>query len=228
MPFKPVESLSEQIATHLANKIIRGEIKEKERIQELRIAGELEVSRGSVREALLILERRHLVDILPRRGAVVTEVTSAHVKGLYKVYGQLLELLAKDVTANWSGDDLDSLIKKFEFMRTAKDRGDQLERVFELGFEIMEQAYSIVANPFLSETLTNFKPMIQRTYFMALQRQSSNLQDNIAFFASLMDAVIKREEERAGELVKEYVLQQMHEVLRTLDVQASEENALDS
>ncbi|MFC3149844.1 GntR family transcriptional regulator [Litoribrevibacter euphylliae] len=225
MPFKPVESLSEQIATHLADKIIRGEITAKERIQELRIAGELEVSRGSVREALLILERRHLVDILPRRGAVVTEVTSSHVKGLYQVYSQLLELLAREVTVKWSGDDLDSLIKKFESMRTAKDRGDRLERVFDLGFEIMEQAFSIVGNPFLSETLINFKPMIQRTYYMALQSQSGDLQDNIVFFASLMDAVIKREEDRAGELVKAYVLQQMHEVLSTLDSNAAENNS---
>jgi len=216
MPFKPVESLSEQIATHLANKIIRGEIKAKERIQELRISGELEVSRGSVREALLILERRHLVDILPRRGAVVTEVTETNVKGLYDVYGQLLQLMVRGVTHNWSGSDLDALIKKFEVMRAAKDRGDQLERIFELGFEIMEQAFIIVGNPFLAETLLNLKPMIQRTYFMALQSQQGDFHDNLEFFASLMDAVVKREEEKAAELVKGYVTDQLHSVLNTL------------
>jgi DNA-binding GntR family transcriptional regulator len=220
MPFKPVESLSEQIATHLANKIIRGEIHAKERVQELRIAGELEVSRGSVREALLILERRHLVDILPRRGAVVTEVTASGVKGLYQVYAKLLELLVRGVAENWSGSDLDALIKKFELMRTAKDRGEQLERIFELGFDIMEQAYPIADNPYLSETLTNFKPMIQRTYFMALQSQSGDLQDNLAFFASLMDAVVKREADRAGELIQEYVLKQQQDVLNTLQANA--------
>jgi DNA-binding GntR family transcriptional regulator len=63
------ESLSEQIAKHISEQIIRGELVEGERIQELRIAAELDVSRGSVREALLLLERTHLIEIYPRRGA---------------------------------------------------------------------------------------------------------------------------------------------------------------
>lgn len=61
------ESLSEQIAKHISEQIIRGELVEGERIQELRIAAELDVSRGSVREALLLLERTHLIEIYPRR-----------------------------------------------------------------------------------------------------------------------------------------------------------------
>jgi len=36
------------------------------------------------------------------------------------------------------------------------------------------------------------------------------------FFASLMDAVVKREEEKAAELVKGYVKDQLHSVLNTL------------
>lgn len=58
-----VDSLSEQIARHIGEQIISGELVEGERIQELRIAKELDVSRGSVREALLLLERTHLIEI---------------------------------------------------------------------------------------------------------------------------------------------------------------------
>ena len=71
MSFKAPESLAEQIAQHIGDQIITGKMKSKERIQELKVANDLEVSRGSVREALLILEGRHLIDILPRRGAMV-------------------------------------------------------------------------------------------------------------------------------------------------------------
>ncbi len=75
MTFKAPDSLAEQIAHHLAERIIRGELKERERIQEQKVTQTLNVSRGSVREALLILERRHLVNILPRRGAQVSELS---------------------------------------------------------------------------------------------------------------------------------------------------------
>ena len=61
MTFKAPDSLAEQIAHYLAERIIRGELKERERIQEQKVTQALNVSRGSVREALLILERRHLI-----------------------------------------------------------------------------------------------------------------------------------------------------------------------
>ena len=61
MSIEEKDSLSEQIAKHISEQIISGELVEGERIQELRIAKELDVSRGSVREALLIVERTHLI-----------------------------------------------------------------------------------------------------------------------------------------------------------------------
>ena len=72
MGFKPAASLTEQIANHLSDEIINGRLAPLERIQELKVAKDLGVSRGSVREALLIVEGRHLIDIIPRRGAVVS------------------------------------------------------------------------------------------------------------------------------------------------------------
>ncbi|MEZ5557222.1 MAG: GntR family transcriptional regulator [Pseudomonadales bacterium] len=72
MSFQPAASLTEQIADHLGTEIIAGRLRPRTRIQELKVASHLGVSRGSVREALLLLERRHLIEILPRRGAVVS------------------------------------------------------------------------------------------------------------------------------------------------------------
>ncbi len=57
MQQQEAESLSEQIAKHISEQIIRGELVEGERSKNYAISAELDVSRGSVREALLILER---------------------------------------------------------------------------------------------------------------------------------------------------------------------------
>lgn len=217
MSFKAAESLAEQIANHLASLIVRGELTPNERIPESRISVELEVSRGSVREALLILERRYLVEILPRRGAVVTDVTIEQIKAVYEVYTQLLVLLARKVSTAWSGSDLDPMVQHFNSMKQAKDKGGQLEQIFELGFELMEQALLIANNPYLTESLTNFKPSIQRTYYMALKNQQGDLSDNIEFFSALVDAVIKRQPDLAATLVSKYADQQMQEVLSTLE-----------
>ncbi len=99
MNLDDVDSLSEHIARRIGEQIIVGELVEGERIQELRIAKELDVSRGSVREALLLLERTHLIDIFPRRGAIVSEMSSQQVKALFDssvlVLGHIVQRLSE-------------------------------------------------------------------------------------------------------------------------------------
>jgi DNA-binding GntR family transcriptional regulator len=66
------QSLSEQIAAQLSERIVTGLYAPGQRIMEQAIAAEFAVSRGPVREALRLLERDGLVTILPRRGAQIT------------------------------------------------------------------------------------------------------------------------------------------------------------
>jgi DNA-binding GntR family transcriptional regulator len=69
--------------------------------QEQKVTLALNVSRGSVREALLILERRHLIAILPRRGAHVTELTEHNVRSLCALMSELYILLGNAVAHGW-------------------------------------------------------------------------------------------------------------------------------
>ena len=102
MPQHEGSSLAQQIAEHIAKQIIQGELVEGERIQELRIAEELKVSRGSVREALLLLERTHLIAIFPRRGAIVTEMSSSQVSALFETLSLVLGQVATNMSVDLS------------------------------------------------------------------------------------------------------------------------------
>jgi DNA-binding GntR family transcriptional regulator len=103
------ESLSEQIAKHISEQIIRGELVEGERIQELRIAAELDVSRGSVREALLLLERTHLIEIYPRRGAIVSEMSAQQVRALFDTSSLLLGQIVQRIAETWRSYEAERL-----------------------------------------------------------------------------------------------------------------------
>ena len=87
--FEAAVSLTEQIADHLGRQIITGQLQPQARIQELKVAGDLGVSRGSVREALLILESRHLIEIIPRRGAVVSGLEADEIANFCELYTDL-------------------------------------------------------------------------------------------------------------------------------------------
>lgn len=85
MSFQAADRLAQHIADHVGRQIITGEYVAGDRIPEWTVVEQLGVSRSSVREALLLLERRQLVALLPRRGAVVVEQTPASVRGLFDV-----------------------------------------------------------------------------------------------------------------------------------------------
>ncbi len=92
---EPTLSLSEQIASRVAERIL-GEVKKPaERILEQQLAAEFRVSRGPVREALRILEREGLVEIIPRHGAQVTALSVTEVKNIFDIRASLLGLAAR-------------------------------------------------------------------------------------------------------------------------------------
>ena len=138
MTFKAPDSLAEQIAHYLAERIIRGELKERERIQEHKVTQALNVSRGSVREALLILERRHLIVILPRRGAQVAELTPDNVKSLYALVMELYILLARAVADGWREEaDLAPFLAIQQRLQESSQREDI--NTFVQGIPVLEQ-----------------------------------------------------------------------------------------
>ncbi|SDX42800.1 GntR family transcriptional regulator [Marinobacter mobilis] len=221
MQFQAPESLSEQIAQFVGQRIISGQLAPGERIQELKVAGELDVSRGSVREALLILERRHLVEIFPRRGAVVSQLTPNLVNGLYDIYIELLCMLGRNLLERWSTADLAGLSKEISDLQivltSSQLKGrESWEKAIEAGFNIMRSAYRMVANPFLEETLENFKPAISRTYYVAMQAFDGELSETIRLFQRLAGASTRGDVAGLDQALREFGEHQRQQVLKVV------------
>lgn len=83
------QSLPEQIAAQLSERIVSGTYAPGQRIMEQAVAEEFDVSRGPVREALRLLEKEGLVMILPRRGAQVTNPTIEEVNEIFDIRAML-------------------------------------------------------------------------------------------------------------------------------------------
>ena len=226
MRFQAPESLSEQIAQHLGQRIVTGDLRPGERIQELKVAGELNVSRGSVREALLILQRRHLVDIFPRRRAVVSRLTPELVNSLYDIYIDLLCMLGRKVLERWSGSELSGVMGQVRELQAVIDAlnssgGDAAEQVIDAGFGVMRYAYGLVENPFLEETLENFWPAISRTYFVALENFREELAETGRFFRQLADAAVRDDAAGLETAICEFGEHQREQVLSILREEVS-------
>ncbi|RRV05629.1 GntR family transcriptional regulator [Pseudomonas sp. v388] len=193
MTFKAPDSLAEQIAQHLADRIIRGELKPGERIQEQKVTQALNVSRGSVREALLILERRHLVAILPRRGAQVTVLDAHNVTSLCTLMSELYILLAVAVASRWKAqEDLVPFLDIQRRLRASYESQD-VKAFVEESFNVMRASYPFADNPYLQETVENLQPSMNRSYFLALDERKAEMSNYLALFDQLLEAVLARD-----------------------------------
>ena len=110
MDFQVPNTLAEQIANYLAERIMTGQIKPGQRLHEATTAKELQVSRASVKEALYTLERWHLIEITPRKGASATKLDAEHASELYDVYMHLLIMLARRLCERWREEDKTDLL----------------------------------------------------------------------------------------------------------------------
>lgn len=91
--------LPTQIADHLGHLILRGEYRPGERLKEMDVAGAYQVSRGPVREAFRLLERRGLVEVVPRHGARICSLDIGEVHHVFSVRAVLFGLAAREAAA---------------------------------------------------------------------------------------------------------------------------------
>lgn len=87
------EILRDKIGDVLRNWILEGKLKPGERIVELTLARELNVSRAPLREALWLLARQGLVEIWAHHGAYVTQLSEQDVREIFEIR-ELLEVHA--------------------------------------------------------------------------------------------------------------------------------------
>ena len=131
------QSLAEQIATQLSERIVTGVYAPGQRIMEQAVAAEFAVSRGPVREALRLLEKDGLVTILPRRGAQVTNLSIAEVKEIFDIRAVLNGLrdrqLAEDPERLRVLPALEAEVAKLARFARQPDLGEEyIETVFGL------------------------------------------------------------------------------------------------
>lgn len=106
----------EKIADKIRADIIKGVYKNGERLVEPKLAKNLGISRTPIREALRQLESEGFIEIVPRRGAIVKELTIKDIDDLYAIKANLEGLAARQAVLKISEEQIETLIninKKF-------------------------------------------------------------------------------------------------------------------
>jgi DNA-binding GntR family transcriptional regulator len=117
------QSLADQVKDVLLDRIIKSRYKPGDRLVELTIAKELEVSQAPVREAFQRLEAMRFVESRPNRGTFVREITDREMGESTTVRGFLEEAAARKAAHVLKGR-VDELRAELKGMNDALNRND--------------------------------------------------------------------------------------------------------
>jgi DNA-binding GntR family transcriptional regulator len=177
------------------------------RLVERDLAQELAVSRVPVREALQMLEREGFVQLLPRRGAVVRELTRKVVEDLFDIR-QALEVLAARLVAERIDDEgLSRLHEVVEEGRRALEADDRT-RIGTANTTFHETMLELSRNDSLRALL---EPLSGRLRW--LFRQTSDYQRVQAEHEQIYAALAARDAELAAAVALAHVRASRHMLL---------------
>jgi DNA-binding GntR family transcriptional regulator len=124
--FTPVQhrSLPEIVLIELRRAIINGKLTPGERLVEAELAEQMSVSRATVRQALHQLQFEGLVEVRPRRGAVVTRMSAEDAMEVCEVRGLLEGYAARTACQVLTPEQRQHLLDIAEDMGHAIREGD--------------------------------------------------------------------------------------------------------
>jgi len=215
MPIKNRQNMAEEIAEYLSEKIIRLELAPGERILEAKVAEALQVSRSPVREAIRILEKYHLVELMPRRGVRVRDITPEYIRCLFDIMTELLGLITRLSCQNRTDDELIQLMQieeKAQAYAVEENTRGYYESLYEYALITLKAS----KNPLLAQMIKDFLPGFRRAYFIFLSYSSYNLHESSKMFREYNQDIIEGNYQIAEQKVKEYSNLEKNKILDIL------------
>ncbi|MBY8848985.1 GntR family transcriptional regulator [Saccharothrix longispora] len=146
LPRAARRGLAEESADRIRDAIFAGHFPPGAPLREVELAASLEVSRGSVREGLALLEREGLVRSAWHRGTTVVEVTAEDVEEVYTVRAALDRLAATTALRRATADELAALDRLVDAMADELADGGDGPRLLALDIAFHDAVYAAAGN----------------------------------------------------------------------------------
>ncbi|KAF9127934.1 GntR family transcriptional regulator [Paenibacillus cellulositrophicus] len=196
-------SISEQIYLTLKREIIAGELQPGTRLIVLDIAGKFQVSQAPVREALERMKQEGLINGIPNKGSVVSNITSKEIRDIF-VLREIIEGYAvRTSMPTLSEDDYEQLEMIIRSMEEAVERDDTLG-ILELDMDFHGFFYKRCDNQAILELWNQMRTKVMR--FMAISNRHHTT-DLLAEWHRRLITVLQTGD---GDAVEEAFIEHMH------------------
>ena len=176
-------------------------------IDEKALATQWQISRTPLREALKVLAAEGLVELVPRRGCRVVELTDADAEQLFPVMAMLEGRCALEATGRLSDDDLAELQLLHDRLERHAASG-QLDGYYRANHDFHTRVQALAANRWLDRATGDLRRFMRLWRGRQLQLPG-RIAASLAEHRDLMDAMRRRDAERAGRAMHEHLMAQL-------------------
>lgn len=181
----------------IEEKILSGEYKSGEQLTEMRLSSEFGVSRTPVREALAMLEREGLIELIPNKGAIVVGISKEDLVDIYSIRKRL-EGLAASMAAERIGEkeksELSEIVELSEFYIAKND----CEKLKVLDSKFHQAIYTASGSRMLEKVLSDLHRSISAYRKMSLSvpgRLELSVNEHKEILKSILDGDAKKADE---------------------------------
>jgi GntR family transcriptional regulator of gluconate operon len=201
-PLRPADRLSERTARLLRERILSGEFAMGTRLVETRIARQLAISRGPVREALKQLRAEGLVREEPRRGSFVADLTLNDIWEIYDLRAAIESRAARNIIINRNTAALGELRGILTRLGQATDDDDR-ELFARLDLSFHERLCQLSGNARLHQVFVGYASVLGMLLRFEVNKFYESLEglwhEHQALFHAIESLDVARAEEACNE-----------------------------
>ncbi len=174
------------------------------RLDERQLSQSLGISRTPIREALNRLEQEGFIRSIPRRGMFIVRKTKQEILDIIRVWAALESMAARLITLQATDDEIASLRRLFTNFEEQAPKL-HIDEYSEANIRFHQAIVSLSKNTVLVDTMENLF-----VHMRSIRRQTISEDDrvtrSIIDHMNIIEALEKRQTERAEQLVRQHSL----------------------
>jgi DNA-binding GntR family transcriptional regulator len=199
-------TLTAAVADSIRENIFQGELQPGEPLREVELSDSLEVSRGTIREALRMLRDEGLVEVIPHRGASVKGLSLQTAKELYTLRALLEPYAVRLALENqaYSKEDLEAMKALGQRLGQLEKSGGAIYETVQADVEFHRLICSRSEHQLLLETLKRLQSLTWLFVFHIRLYQSDAYTDEPSHY-EVYEAIRSGDPSHAEETLREHI-----------------------
>lgn len=197
-------ALYQEVAERLRQRIFAHELTPGTWIDEQKLAEQYGISRTPLREALKVLASEGLVELKPRRGCYVTEISAQDLDDIFPLMAMLEGRCAADAVKRAKAGDLKDL-KAIHDRLEAAARDGRIDAFFEANQEFHKKIQELAGNRWMLSVIQDLRKVLKLSRLHSLSLEG-RLQQSLDEHRLIMAAFEGSDAAKAEQLMHDHLL----------------------